>query len=506
MLINTTKVKNTLCGIVLACAIILGSADASDKTLRLGLASLPPGLGNPFASTARTSWYTWRAIFDTLTVLGPDMTTKPALAVSWDSIDKYTWMVELRDGVTFSNGEPLTAEAVISTFSYLQSQKAGQEPLSREVQNIVAMRAIGDRTIKFITKQPNPNFPAQLTVVPIVPPKYWQEVGRDRFALLPVGTGPFAVTEWQETGVSFVASAGSWHKPVLDHLEILALPETSSRVQALLSGQVDIASEIGPDDVEILRAAGHKIYQRPPTSIGVIAFNQSIESPFKDRRVRQALNYAVNKDAIGKTILAGMVKPASQMTPHDNPYANPDLAPYPYDPDLAKALLREAGYPKGFSFVYEFSMGTGGAHQAAIYQQVASDLAKVGVTMDIKPFPWPQLLRGILQGEWRSHAFGFEYETLPTGETLRPFRLHSCTWAHPWYCDEMIQPVIEQAKHMFIESERRALIRLILSRYHEEAAALLLFEQLGLDAYTPTVTGYSQVNGLIPFATLDVGG
>ncbi|SVC77663.1 uncharacterized protein METZ01_LOCUS330517, partial [marine metagenome] len=173
---------------------------------------------------------------------------------------------------------------------------------------------------------------------------------------------------------------------------------------------------------------------------------------------------------------------------------------------LAKALLREAGYPKGFSFVYEFSMGTGGAHQAAIYQQVASDLAKVGVTMDIKPFPWPQLLRGILQGEWRSHAFGFEYETLPTGETLRPFRLHSCTWAHPWYCDEMIQPVIEQAKHMFIESERRALIRLILSRYHEEAAALLLFEQLGLDAYTPTVTGYSQVNGLIPFATLDVGG
>jgi ABC-type transport system substrate-binding protein len=126
------------------------------------------------------------------------------------------------------------------------------------------------------------------------------------------------------------------------------------------------------------------------------------------------------------------------------------------------------------------------------------------VNLTVRPVPWSQFVRGVLQGEWLGEAFGFEYETLPTGETLRPFRLHSCTWAHPWYCDEAIQPVIAAAKAEFDPVKRLDLVHQILRAYHDNAAAIVLFEQLGLDGVSPKLRGYDQMNGIIPFHDLVV--
>lgn len=474
-------------------------AAQAETTLRMGLASLPNGNGNPFDSSARTSWYTYGAIFNSLTQLGPNLSIQPAIAVAWENTDDLTWVVTLRDGVTFSNGEPLDAEAVLFSFRYLQSEAGQRESLSRDVADIAHMEALDPLTIRFVTAVTKPEFPRLMAVVPLVAPQHWQALGRDGFAFDPIGTGPFRVRSWDATRVMLEAFEDSWQAPQVDALELLALPETAARVAALLTDRIDIASEIGPDDSYTVEGAGLTTYKRPATSVDVVAFNTLVDSPLQDVRVRQALNYAVNKEAIAAAIMDGRSQVMSQMTADLNPERHPDLKPYPYDPDKASALLTEAGYPNGFAFIFEFVTGTGGSHMESMYQQVAADLARIGVDMEVRPLPWGQYVRGVLQGEWNGQAFGFEYEVLPTGASMRPFRLHSCSWPYPWYCDERIEPAIARAKNDINTETRIAAVREVLAHYHREAAALMLVESMGLDGVNPRVQGYNQDGGRIPY-------
>ena len=485
-----------LCGIL---ATALSHTAASETTLRLGLGSLPNGNGNPYFSSARTGWYTLRAIFDTLTHLGPNLSIQPALAVSWENTDDRTWVITLRNGVTFSNGEVLDANAVIESYAYLQSEEGMRESLAQDVKDIESMEALDSLTLRFVTTGPIPEFPRLMAIIPIVAPAHWKKVGREGFAFDPIGSGPFAVTEWNPTQVLLKAHTNAWRPPKVSTLEILDLPEASSRVAALMTGRIDVASEIGPDDAFNIEASGFNTYQRPATSTQVVSFNTLVKSPLQDVRVRRALNYAVNKEAIAIMIMDGRSAVVDQMSPRTHPERDDALKPYPYDPDKARVLLAEAGYPDGFSFIFEFSFGTGGTHMAAMYQQVAADLAKVGVGMEVHPLPFSQYVQGILQGKWSGQAFGFEYEVLPTGGSMRPFRLHSCAWSHPWYCDETIQPFIEQAKHAMNPADRIAAVRKVLKHYRDEAVSLMLVENMGLDGINPRVHGYNQVGGIIPF-------
>lgn len=485
-----------LCG---AAALFMSHTAIAETTFRLGLASLPNGNGNPYFSSARTSWYTLRAIFDTLTYPGSNLEIQPGLAVSWENTDDLTWVVSLREGVTFSNGEILDANAVIASYSYLQTDEGKRESLARDVKDIVSMEALDSHTLRFVTAAPIPELSRLMATVPVVAPAHWQKVGREGFAFNPIGSGPFVVAEWNATQILLKAHTTAWQPPKIDALEILDLPETSARVAALMTDRIDVASEIGPDDAFNIEAAGFNTYQRPATAAEVIAFNTMVESPLQDVRVRRALNYAVNKEAIALAIMDGRTRIVDQMTAGINPERNDTLKPYPYDPDKARALLAEAGYPDGFSFIFEFSFGTGGTHMASMHQQVAADLAKVGVQMEVRPLPFSQYVRGVLQGEWNGQAFGFEYEVLPTGASMRPFRLHSCAWPYPWYCDETIQPFIDEAKHNMNPDERIAAVRKVLAHYHDQAVALMLVENMGLDGINPRVQGYSQEGGIIPF-------
>jgi len=313
------------------------------------------------------------------------------------------------------------------------------------------------------------------------------------------------VEEWVSTGLTLRANAASWRFPRMGTIEVIPIPDAAVRIQALVSGQTDLALEIAPDDIELLDAQGFAVYQRPATSIAVVVFNlekADVHPALQDARVRRALNHAIDRETMGQIIWEGRTRTASQHTPVLNPAHDPSLSPYPYDPELARSLLAEAGYPDGFSFTHEFAPSVVGAHIISTYQQIAVDLAKVGVEMTIQPFTWPQLVAGVLQGQWGGDSFGFEYETLPTGETLRPFRMHACSWPTAWYCDEEIEPAIARAKETFNEEERITVLREVLQRYRDQAPNILLFEQLGLDGVGPDVRGYDQVNGLIPYSTI----
>ncbi len=489
-----------LCGILVAALLLGGGAEAA--TVRIGLPSFPPSNADPFDATARASLLSTRAVYDTLAELGLDLRPRPALAASWRNVDPNTWVVTLKPGITFSNGEPLSADAVVVSYMFPKSPEARTLITAAEVQNIASVRAIDKLTVEFKTTNPDPAFTRRMAIIPIVPPAYWKKVGHAGFVKAPVGTGPFIVENWTTARVTLTAFKNSWRAPRTDRLEILNLPLVTARIQALMSNRIDIASDVGPDNIETLMRNGYAIYQRPVSAVDVMALNTLLpNSPFKDVRVRQALNYAIDRQGIASTILHDRVPPASQPAARANPDYDPEIKAYPFDPKKAKALLAEAGYPNGFAFTYEMN-NAGGADMAAIMEQVARNLSQVGVRMEIRPVPWPQIVRNVRQGTWQAEAFGLEYEVLPTGDTLWPYRLHSCAWTHPWYCDDAVMPLIAEAKSTFDDNRRRDVVRKILDRTQEQAASVLLFEPAGLDGLSPKVMNYQEVFGTIGYERL----
>ena len=485
-------------------AMILASGPCAAATVRIGLPSFPPSNAAPFDATSRAALLSMRAIFDALTQLGDGMRPEPALATSWRNTDDLTWIVTLRPNVSFSNGEPMNADAVVFSYNVLKTPEAFRQIMVAEVQNIVSVRAVDPLMVEVKTKLPDPGFARRMAIIPIVAPAHWKKVGLDGYTLAPIGTGSFAVEKWDTARVTLTAFKKSWRAPVADRLEILNLPIATTRVQALLSGRIDIAADLGPETIDTIKSAGFVAAQRPVSSVDVMTLNAMLpNSPFKDVRVRQALNYAIDRDTIAKQILNGLVPPASQVTARINPEYDPSIAPYPYDPAKAKALLKEAGYPDGFSFVYEMN-NAGGADMSAIMEQIAHSLGQVGIKMEIRPAPWPQIVQHVRYGGWTAQAFGLEFEDLPAGDTLWPFRLHACVWQAPWYCDETLTPVIAEARTTFDPKKRLELIHKVLRRTHEQAAVVPLFEPVGLDGLSPKVKNYTQTFGNISYPIVTV--
>jgi peptide/nickel transport system substrate-binding protein len=486
----------------IALAGVPAAARAPADTLRLGLIGLPPSLGNPYRTTNIPSILTWGAIFDGLTRIDGEGRLQPWLALSWEVIDPTTWRFRLRPNVTFSNGEKLTAAAVVNAVEYLVGPGRAIEGTARELQSLAGARIVDALTVDILTKYPDPILPRSLPIMYIVAPDQWQRLGADGFAREPVGTGPYRLDRWEPSRASLSAFEESWRAPKIPKLEIYAIPEGSARTQGVGANQIDIALAIGPDDARAAEAAGGKgVHWIHPGVMGVafvLVNNQNANSPVLDRRVRQALNYAVNKQAIVDALLYGTSVPRGQPAPAVAWGHNPAVAPYPYDPGRAKALLAQAGYPNGFSMVLEATIG-GGAADAAMYQQVAADLAAIGVAVEIRTIPVQTLLRNSNEGGWSGDAFGMSFATEPSVTALRPLRVWSCLWLSPWYCNRALQPQIDAALREFDEEKRLRMVQDIMAAYHEDAPAIFLYDVVRFGALTRRVQNFKEENGFINF-------
>ena len=421
-------------------------AASSAEPLRLGLTSFPPARGNPFFGVTATSRYSIANIYDSFIAADNDGELHPALALSWRMRDPLTWEFQLRPGVTFSNGELWDAEGAKAVLDYMRSDKGSGFTFANDLKRLREVIAEDSLTLVIKLEAPNVLLPNHLLFVYFPAPQHLREVGHEGLSMSPVGTGSYALEEWGPGQLSLRAFQGSWREPLVQHLEIIAIPEPTSRENALLTNQVDAAIAMNPDQVGVLERAGIRVVQRAPQRITAMIFDTiSEDSPFHDARVRQAMNYAVNRQAISQALLDGRVKPASQPSIEAALGFNPDLEPYPHDPDKARALLIEAGYPDGFSFTYEFAPGTI-PNDAAIMQQVASDLAVVDVKMTIQPLTFVQFARNISQGGWRGHAWAMDYAGY-FYDALKPFyqSLHSCYWQAPWYCDPEVDQRVKAA-------------------------------------------------------------
>ena len=323
---------------------------------------------------------------------------------------------------------------------------------------------------------------------------------------MPIGTGPFKLDRWETGRVFFTANRESWIAPKVDAMEFFAVIDSTARLQALMTGQVDVVVAMSTDQIGMLEQAGHRAVLRTPIRIlGWGLKSTDPDSPFRDVRVRRAVNYAVNKHAITELLLSGVVQPATQPAA---PFAfgyHPDLAPYPYDPEKALALLKDAGYENGLSFLLESPSGTQ-SNDMAVLQQIAADLFQVNVKVNIRLLTFPQLVRATTLGEWAGEALVTDY-TNRFADALTPFARngnHGCNGINPWYCDQAITDIANTAYGTFNLKAREAMTRQVIKHHHKDAQSLFLFPIVGLDGVHKRVQCWHTRNDQFLYHLLDV--
>jgi peptide/nickel transport system substrate-binding protein len=354
-------------------------------------------------------------------LVGRDRNLKlvPALATSWKQTSPSVWRFELRKGVKFHDGAPFTADDVLFTFARASGDGSDMKSYTNDVKEI---RKVNDFTVDIETKGPFPILPDVLSLL-FVMSKKWSE---DNQATRPVdrrkgienaasfranGTGPFRLRERQpNVKTSFVRNGNYWGKIEgnVVNVEYTPVGNDSTRVAALLSGQVDVIEPVPLQDVARINASGKsKVMQGPELRTIFLGMDQKRDellysnvkgkNPFKDKRVRQAFYQAIDINGIQRTVMRGASKPTALLVgPGINGFDETMNVRPPYDTEAAKKLLAEAGYPNGF----EVSMNCPNdryVNDGAICEAVAANLARIGVKVNLqaetKGTYFPKILR-----------------------------------------------------------------------------------------------------------------
>lgn len=477
----------------------------AETHVQVGVPAFPTTRGNPLGLVNLPALYTFAALFDALTYVGWDGEAKPQLAESWKALSPTHWRFLLKDGVTFSNGEVFDANTVVANIGILKRPSSKGYVTVSELSYVDRAVAVDPLTVDIYTSVPTPFLPHDLSMLRFVPPLYWDDVGPGKFAIDPVGTTAFRVVSWDATKLELESRPDAWRQSEIDRLSIVSAPDPSARLQGLLAGQLDIAMVLGPDEIDMVEAAGHYMSIQPDTGMIVLAFNLQKESPLSDVRVRRALNYAVNKQAIVDELLAGQSLASSQTAAAIAFGFDPALEPYAYDPEKAKGLLTEAGYSDGFSMIAEV-LNVTSSFAGPAYQQVVADLAVIGVNVELRAIPIPKYAQGLHQGLWDGEAFGIDYGIAPSLDALRAFVRHSCLKEVPWYCDQEIMPLLNKAMGTFDLKERRGLTQQVLKRQRDQAPGILLYDLYRFDGVSKRISGYSNHVGYVPYHEISISG
>lgn len=324
-------------------------------------------------------------MFDMLLMRDRQGNLVPWLATEWKPIDPYTWRFKLRQGVRFHDGEPFNADVVKFSIERLINP-ATKSPIV-ELRYVKEVRVVDPYTVDIVTQEPDPLIPAKLTLFGgvMVPPRYIKEHGDDYFATHPVGTGPFKFVEWvRDDRVVMEANPDYWAgPPKVKRLIFKAIPNDADRVAALLAGEVDVIANLPPDAFDVVRRTpGVKALSVP----GLRAHFLSLDSrwgPLKDVRVRQAIAYAIDADGILRNVVGGHGERLNTLIPPAMFGYDPSVKPYPYDPQRARQLLLEAGYPNGFDVKIHATSGIY-MKDRDVAQAVAGQLSQVGIRAQVE--------------------------------------------------------------------------------------------------------------------------
>lgn len=379
---------------------------------------------DPIAVTDGESYKVTKNIFDTLVNFGEqDTEIHPGLASEWTAAeDGLTYTFTLEEGVKFHDGTDFNAEAVVANFERWAGGDADQFPYygsmfggfgDEEGHVIESVTATGDYEVEFKLKRPQAPFLKNLAMSSfgIASPTAFESAG-DKFGDAPVGTGPFKFVEWKRNDSITIEKNPDYYvegEPKLDQVIFRSIPDNSARLNALLSGEIDLADGITPSDAETVEGDENlQLFERPSMNVGYLGLTTTRE-PFDDPKVRQAMNHAIDKQAIVDAFFQGRGEVAKNPMPPVISGYNDDIEGYEYDPEKAKQLLAEAGLPDGFEMEL-YAMPVPRPYMPdgqKVAEAIQKNLADVGVTAKIVSFEWATYLEKAANGEADAFLLGW---------------------------------------------------------------------------------------------------
>ena len=352
---------------------------------------------DPMFTQARFSDNVMLTMFETLVSRDSAMHYSPLLAESWRIVSPTTWQFKLRQNVRFHDGEPFDAQAVKYTINRLYDPAVKAPSFLKGFVKLDRIDVVNDYTINIVTKEPSALMLEWLVYFYMMAPKYYSTVTLAQAGLRPVGTGPYVFKEWvHDDHVTVTANPNYWGpRPSIGTIVFRPVPEAGTRIADLLSGTADIIVNVPPDQTGRITSSSIATVKTVVGGRDIFIGMRTDRPVLRDTRVRQAMNYAVDVDAISKSLLNGTGR---RMATVVNAYANPAIKPYPYDPSKAKELLGEAGWKPANgvltngSQTFAVTMDTPVGRYIAdkdVAQAVASYLQAVGVQVTVNPLAWP---------------------------------------------------------------------------------------------------------------------
>jgi peptide/nickel transport system substrate-binding protein len=299
---------------------------------------------DPAMHRKRTTQNVIHEVFESLVNQDDNLKPVPELATKWEKVDDLTWRFHLREGVTFQNGEPFDATDVKFSIDRILDPKQAS-PRASMLDVIKDVKVEDAHTVLITTKEPAPILLSSLAVNEIVPSDYVKKVGDKQFAAAPIGTGPFAFKSWvPNQAVTLTANKNYWGgAPSISTLVFRPIPEVSSRMAALQSGDIQIAAEVPPDlsgqltgDTKAVSVAGTRIF--------FLAMNVT-KAPFNQQNVRVAANQAVDRQALVKALYAGHARALNQPAFPEMVGYSPDVKGYSFDANAAASVLKGVNTP-----------------------------------------------------------------------------------------------------------------------------------------------------------------
>lgn len=449
--------------------------------LKMALTVDPDGL-DPHRTTAASTFQITNNLYDTLVKVSSDGEFVPGLAEEWKvSEDGLTIAFKLREGVKFHNGREMTAEDVKFSFERLKGEES---PRAGDFANIVSITAVDNYNIEFATKALDVALVSQFAYpwTAIVPEEAVEQLRNN-----PVGTGPFKLEQWVPQQQIVLTRNNDYFTPAkLEKVSFIMMPDATSQITALQSGELDIINVSGDAVPQFENNSEYSIIETQANAVQVMAMNLDNEA-LSDARVRQAINYAVDKQALIDTVWWGYGQEiGSHYPPMLKEYLDTNEA-ITYDPEKAKQLLEEAGYAQGLTL--EMYLPSSYPNYVAAGQVIADQLKKIGLTINIHTVEW---------GFWLSDVYtGRKYDLTVTGHTgrLDPYallaRYHSESKENYMnYKNERVDEILTQVQQERDEQQRLKLYQELQQILAEDVPALYIQSPIGLTVTAANVAGY----------------
>jgi len=478
---------------LIACALLAGCAAPPPAPGVVTLAVLSsPNTFDPRVGTDEVSQKVYQLVYDNLLTLDDNLRVAPGLATGWDQPDPRTYVVRLRRGVRFHDGHELTSADVVFTFRSL-IDPAFVSPRKGAYRLLEAVDAVDDHTVRFSLKEPFFGFPINL-VIPIVPAGAGASLKEH-----PVGTGPYMFVRFAvDDRLELAAFPGYFGGPPANAGVVLrVIPDEIMRGLELRKGTVDlVVNDLSPDIVaQLARDPGMRLTESPGTDFAYVGINMR-DPALRDRRVRYALGYAIDRQAIVDHLRRGLARPAVGILPPASWAFEPKVFEFSHDLDRARALLDEAGYPDPdgpgpaprLKLTLKVSTNEFIRLQAAVIQE---DLKQIGIDLDVRSYEFATLYADVLKGNFQ--LFTLQYVGVSDPDMLRR-AFHSkqmppVGFNRGYYDNAEVDRLIDAATAAPDDATRRRLYSEAQQRIAEDAPYISLWYKTNVAVATAALDG-----------------